>query len=127
MSIRRLRVPAAILALLATSLFIGEGLWATTCAPGASDGHATAWAPVDAGAPEGSDSAPTDGDETDPDGGSECPFTGVVTSAGCVSAALGTGSVELLPDAPRMTDPVASVASHLDLLLETSLLRPPRA
>lgn len=136
MLMRRLRRPAGFVALFSGLLFVGEGLSATMCAPPEPDGEVAV--PASGGshlgaARHGPGDAPAGMDCCDPgyDAGSKeaagCPFTPMAFSGGCLSVAALEASHE--PGVP----PAASVAplrvaeSPSDLLLGTSLFRPPRA
>ncbi len=120
--IRRLRILSALLTIVAMSLSVGEGLWAATCAPMEPGSR------VEAPESEGSvpvDCAPSHQDDSDADRG--CPFAGIATVGGCVSAAVQSPSVESIPTPPELSQISIEDRTRSDLLLASSLFRPPRA
>lgn len=120
--IRRLRVVSALLVIVAMSLSVGEGLGAATCAP--MEPGARVEAP-ESGESLPVDCAPSHQDDSDADGG--CPFAGIATFSGCVSAAAESPTIENNPTPPSSPRISIENPSRSDLLLARSLFRPPRA
>lgn len=119
----RTRSVAGLLALFSLSLFLAEGIWTAVCPPDDGDQAVTTVAsgPPDEAATGSSDHERT-GSEEDPG----CPL-GVVAIGGCVSAAV----LSAAPPTPSILDggaqPSLVVEVRSDLLLSSSLFRPPRA
>ena len=128
----RIRVFAALFALIALSLAGVGGLWASTCAPDVDSGTASAAASLMDGC--GGEMAsmmnvdrPEDTKSTQPEG-PQCPMAPVASSGACTTVAtvpseaadfsvlsLENVIVPLSPDQTR------------DLLLSSAFFRPPRA
>lgn len=124
--IRRLRFLSGILALVAMSFSMGQGLRAATCASMDPAGGAAISVHVpDATAEQ--QSSPSHHGETHGENGGECPFAPVASAGGCVSAAVVAAVIESPPAFIRPLEPVIASGSHSELLLEISLFRPPRA
>lgn len=128
----RFRGLAALLALLALSLFWVEGLWASMCSADMEMEMPVAAQATDAGAPAAPPMARGQtGQSHEQDGkGSQAPDC-PLTAAGAASC---TGAVALAPSSavPSVVAAadefaVASSDHAKDLLLAISLLRPPRA
>lgn len=120
---QRPRSVAGLLALVAFSLFLAEGIWTAVCPPDAGDEAVTVMASgaSDEAAPASSDHERA-GSEEDPG----CPL-GVIAIGGCASAAM----LSAAPPTPSILDtgapPSLVVEVRSDLLLSSSLFRPPRA
>lgn len=122
--IRRLRVLSGLLAVVAMSLSLGEGLWAATCAPMDPGVRVEA---LDSGENAPADCAPSHHEDGDEDRGTQCPFAGFATFGACVSAAVQSPPLESVPIPPESSQISVADRSRSDRLLASSLFRPPRA
>ncbi len=120
---RRSRSLPGLLALLGLSLFLAEGVWTAACPPDSGDAAVATVADMAVG-----DAAPASpaADAADSEEDSGCPL-GVIAIGGCVSAAvLSSAPADIpIPDAPSGSSALTEVRP--DLLLASSLFRPPRA
>jgi hypothetical protein len=130
----RFRFLAALFALVALSLSLAEGVWASTCAPGMGMDSA-AMASMDVASHEVDCPAATIGSHTDRSGTDRnqtdvphCPFVPAWVAGSCaVAASLPAGSfASLSPSAEGALLAVAPDDAR-DILLVSAFFRPPRA
>lgn len=121
----RPRSVAGLLALFALSLFLAEGIWTAMCPPGSGDEAVTAVVAA-SGAPDEASPEASDHERAGSEAETGCPL-GVIAAGGCVSVAV----LSAPPPTPSNLDPGAEPfvlpEVRSDLLLPSSLFRPPRA
>lgn len=127
----RFRVLAALLALFAFSASFAEGLWASTCAPmdsmASMDGSRASTGHMESEASDahGQFLEPGSSQRESPDSAPSCPLTPII--GGCVAVFPPAPDAALAFVATIHTDPMVVLELAPDLLLVSSLLRPPRA
>lgn len=114
----RVRLLAALLALLALSLSFGEQAWASLCMPAGADSAAAMHAGHGAPAPEHPE-------QPSPSPGDGCPLLAAAACA-VVSLPASAASIETPEPLPGAAVPTYADQTHR-LLLSTQLFRPPRA
>ncbi|CAN5208466.1 hypothetical protein BH24GEM2_BH24GEM2_14950 [soil metagenome] len=126
----QLRSFAALLALIALSIFLVEGVWASTCAPGmgmeagavASMGGAGSQAEC----PDAVLESPASGGQHDQPAAPDCPLA-LAAGSCAVAATLPAHAPETLVPLPEGALLTISPDYMRDLLLVSALFHPPRA
>jgi hypothetical protein len=125
----QLRSFAALLALIALSIFLVESVWASMCMPGMEAGAMVSMdgAASQADCPDAMVESPTDrsGDQHDHPAGPDCPLT-LAAGSCAVAATLPAPAPEALVPSPEGALLTISPDYTRDLLLVSALFHPPR-
>lgn len=119
----RTRSVAGVLALFALSLFLAEGVWVGVCPP---DARHMAAATLTSGSPDEAAHASSDHEEAGSGEETGCPF-GAIAIGGCVSAAALSAAPAALPTPDAGAGSILAAEVRAELVLSSSLFRPPRA
>jgi len=126
--IRRFRPLGALLALLALTAFLGEGVWTSFCPPATGSHHDVAGQVASGaehhGADHGAAEAPAEPDRTHD--GSHCPL-GMAAGASCTAASLPAIAVSIEPPLAVEDGGAFVIDTTHDRLLTPTHFRPPRA
>jgi hypothetical protein len=126
--IRRFRPLGVLLALLALSAFVGEGVWNSMCPPATGSHHEAAMhAPSGGehhGSHQGPSEAPVDPDRSHDD--AHCPL-GMAAGASCTAASLPAMAVSLEQSLAVEAGGAFVIDTTHDRLLTATHFRPPRA
>jgi hypothetical protein len=126
--IRRFRPLGALLALLALSAFVGEGVWNSMCPPVPGSDHEAATHAASGGehhgSQHGSSEAPADPDRSHDD--SHCPL-GMAAGASCTAASLPAMAVSLESPPAVVAGGAFVIDTTRDRLPTATHFRPPRA